>query len=142
MEMKNNQNKYLFSGLLFSFALATTYIPALFCIWGERPKSAYSIPLTVGIFIVIAFLNFTYIYRVRNERLKAKNLLLIPVNLLVFGLSSFFVAITLSGYIHYILMALILSSMLLLLPWIFLIIVTSSFHKKYFTINSEPLTNR
>jgi hypothetical protein len=142
MKMQDNQNKYLFSGLLFSFALSTTYIPTLFCIWGEHPKDPYSMPLTVGIFLVIVFLNLIYIYFVRNGSLRSKNLLLIPVNVLVFGLSSFLVAITLKGNIHYIMMALILSSMFLLLPWIFLIKVTSSFHKKYFTINSESLTSR
>ena len=134
---ERSQKKYLYSGAFFSFALSTTFLPLLFGIadgshmgdlfgicylFGIDSNISQYVSITAcGLFPAI-LVNFLYIVSVRNSSLRLFNLLLIPLNILVFLRVPLITSLRIEGNVFGFSLA------FLLFPWFFLMVIASVTH--------------
>ena len=115
------QPKYLKSGLLFSFALATTSLPLLLGI--ADAYSSHVLFELLGI-IILTLLNYSYIFLLKGYKLRRLNpFILIPLNLFILFIGFFGkFPLKVEGNVF------AFSMIFLFLPWLLLMIFAFAHH--------------
>jgi len=112
--------KYLASGLLFAFALSTTYLPLLCGIVDLH--GTHIIGETLGI-IFLTLLNYFYIARLKDSRFRAHNgLILIPLNIFLLFFVPNILRLQVEGNVF------AFTLIFCAIPWFILICVTYLIH--------------